>query len=81
MPNDVIWVAQMDTESYTWIALGRTAEEAGKALADRWNRYAKNNSLPSWAKGWEGSSVGDFYGMWLRPLKIGSGYMEDESEA
>jgi hypothetical protein len=74
----MIWVAQMETQSYTWIALGRFPEEAEKALADRWNRHAKKEGLPSWTEGWDGSTVGNSYGMWMRQLKIGNGYMEDE---
>lgn len=79
--RDLVWVAQMSTESFEWIAIGRTAAEAARAMAARWDEHAGQRSLVSWDEGMGNShTVGEYYGMWLRPLKIGRGYMDGDSE-
>jgi len=43
-----MFIAQMDSESCSWIALGNTEDEAKIALMDRWNkrqRYLSQNGI------------------------------------
>lgn len=80
MPKDVVWVAEMHTEHYQFTGVGRTKEEAEAALAKRWNLHAKHRNINRWNQGMGDSpTVGEYYGMWNRPLKIGEGYMDSES--
>jgi len=80
MAKDVVWVAEMHTPHFQFTSVGKTKEEAEEALAKRWNQHAKVNGLHRWNEG-EGQSdtIGEFYGMWNRPLKFGVGYRDDES--
>lgn len=32
-----VWVARMETEHYTWIAVGNTEDEAINAIVTEWN--------------------------------------------
>lgn len=42
-PNDVgVYLAIMETENYTWKAVGRSYDEAMNAIADCWN-YGPGN--------------------------------------
>lgn len=81
MAKDIIWVAEMNTPRYQFVGLGKTQDEAEAALAKRWNIHAKRYALNRWNQG-EGQSatIGEYYGMWNRPMKIGTGYLGDESE-
>lgn len=36
-----IYIAQMESESYSWIAAGLTEEESKKALLKEWNKHQK----------------------------------------
>ena len=43
-----MFIAQMDSESCSWIALGNTEDEAKIALMERWNkrqRYLSQNGI------------------------------------
>jgi hypothetical protein len=91
MPTAFVYVAEMDTEHYKWVAVGRTAKDAEAALAARWNKHVEDVGRhdpeakpPSWKKGFGGGetseTVGDYYGMWVRRMRVGQGYMEDEEE-
>ena len=37
-----MFVAQMNSESYSWIALGETREQAGEAIRKKWNKRQRN---------------------------------------
>lgn len=85
-PKKSVWVAEMETESFSWIAVGETAKEAEKALAKRWDEHAEvmnrdyGGGVPKWNEGFRSTSVGEYYGMWLRELQLGKGYRDSESE-
>lgn len=80
MSKDVVWVAEMHTPHFQFTAVGKNKEEAEAGLAKRWNEHAKANNLNRWNQG-EGDSktIGEYYGMWNRPLRFGFGYRDDES--
>lgn len=80
MAKDILWVATMNTGRFDFVALGHTKDEAEEALAKRWNLHAKRYALPRWNQGMgQSSTVGEYFGTWIRPMKIGVGYMDDES--
>lgn len=80
--SDIVWVAQMSTESFDWIAVGMTARDAAVAMEKRWNEHARQRDLVRWDDGMgDSKTVGDYYGMWLRPLKLGKGYLDSDDES
>jgi hypothetical protein len=85
-PKPTVWVAQMESEKISWIGVGATRKEAEAALAKRWNQHAEtmNNyhgvNVPDWAEGFDGTPVGEYYGVWVRKMQLGQGYLDDEDE-
>jgi hypothetical protein len=82
MLKQTVWVAEMHTRKFDFIAVGRTADEAEKALAKRWNKHAKAYDLDRWGHSTQSidpGTVGEYYGMWVRPMNFGEGYMDGES--
>jgi hypothetical protein len=81
MPKDIVWVAEMHTGHFDFIGVGKTQAEAEGALAKRWNLHAKIYELPRWNQGMgQSATVGEYFGMWNRPMKMGVGYLDSESE-
>lgn len=81
MAKDIVWVADMDTRKFHFVGVGKTKDEAEAALAKRWNLHAKNYNLARWNQGMgQSATVGEYFGVWNRALKLGSGYLDDESE-
>lgn len=81
MAKKVVYVAEMDTGKFKFVALGKSAAEAEAALAKRWTKHAREYGLEPWNRpGTEDNeTMGDYFGMWLRPMEVGVGYMEDEA--
>lgn len=80
MAKDIVWVAQMHTGHYDFIAVGKTKDQAEGALAKRWNLHAKIYELPRWNQGMgQSATVGEYFGMWNLPAKLGVGYRDDEA--
>jgi len=85
-PKPSVWVAEMESERFSWIAVGATPKEAETALAKRWDEHAEmmnryhEGDVPKWNEGFNGTPVGEYYGMWLRELQLGKGYRDSESE-
>ena len=82
-----VFVAEMQSEHYKWVSVGRTAKEAVKAMAARWdaNAAASKRRYPqslahSWDEGIDGTPTGEHYGLWVRKMRVGQAYMEDEEE-
>ena len=92
-----IWVAEMETERFTWMGIGRTKDEAVAGLRKRWNEHAKRvrkDGFPialfdedpqdpetdprDWEPDEKRQTVPDYYGMWLRRMEFGEGYMDSE---
>jgi hypothetical protein len=78
-----VYVATMESEHFSWIAIGATRAEALKALRLRWDALAKRTpGAVSWAK-WEkqeGESPADYYGAHVRRLAVGKAYIDSERE-
>lgn len=80
MAKDIVWVADMETPNFHFAGLGKTKDEAEEALAKRWNQHAKTYKLPRWNQGMgQSPTVGEYFGVYNRPLRMGVGYMDSES--
>lgn len=80
MAKDIVWVAEMETERFSFVGAGKTKAQAEEALVKRWNLHAKNYDLARWNQGMgQSPTVGEYYGMWVRPMRLGVGYMDSEA--
>lgn len=81
-PKPSVWVAEMESESFSWIAVGKTPEEAAAALGRRWDKHVlqMDGAIPKWSEGFNGTPVWEYYAMWVRELQIGKGYRDSEGE-
>jgi len=81
-----LYFAEMNSEKMSWVAFGLTETEARNSMRCRWNQHMRNlygdNAL-TWSK-WKkeyGQFPDEYYGMWVRKVKTGKGYIDDESES
>lgn len=79
---DKMVVLTMETETKSWMAVGRTEAEARAALAAKWDREVIPRGGLSWAETPHGSSkdVFDFYGGWTQYVRPGRAYLDHEDE-
>jgi hypothetical protein len=76
-----VWVVTMESEHYTWLAVGRTREEALAGLRARWDKAMEG--IPG-AKTWKefskavGEDVADYYGAHVRRVAFGKGYRDTD---
>lgn len=80
--SDVVYVAEMESERFTWMGIGRTPEEAVAAIGKRWDRQQRDRGGNLfWDDTDTGESLPEYYGVNVRKMRIGEGYMEtDEGE-
>lgn len=81
-PIPTVWLAQMESESFSWVGVGATPEEAAAALGRRWDEHAlqMDAGIPKWSERFGDTPVGEYYGMWVRELQLGKGYRDNEGE-
>ncbi len=65
MTKKLYYVATMETESFSWVALGDSMDNAGKALLKKWNEQkAKAKEYGCEMKGFESwSELNEYYGI------------------
>ena len=75
-------VVTMESESKSWLAVGRTEEEATAALEKCWNQIVPPLGGETWDKsnGGGGGDAGDYYGLRVQHVVLGKGYCDGEDE-
>jgi hypothetical protein len=64
---DGVWVARMESESYSWTAVGKTEEEAINAIAKEWNKgkgCVRRDPMNV-------DELGEYYGIYCEFIKFG----------
>ena len=58
------YIAQMETENFSFVAIGRTEEEAKRAIVKEWNKspYRKRATV---------KSLEEYYGFYINALAYG----------
>lgn len=59
-----VWVATMNSESYDWMAVGQTEDEAVDAIVKEWNKSANRVKMTR-------EELEDYYCIWREFVKIG----------
>jgi hypothetical protein len=59
-----VWVATMSSESYDWMAVGQTEDEAVNAIVKEWNKGANRVKMTR-------EDLEDYYCIWREFVKIG----------
>lgn len=59
-----VWVATMSSESYDWMAVGQTEDEAVNAIVKEWNKGANRAKMTR-------EELEDYYCIWREFVKIG----------
>ena len=59
-----VWVATMSSESYDWMAVGQTEDEAVNAIVKEWNKSANRVEMTR-------EELEDYYCIWREFVKIG----------
>ena len=59
-----VWVATMSSESYDWMAVGQTEDEAVNAIVKEWNKSANRVAMTR-------EELEDYYCIWREFVKIG----------
>ena len=59
-----VWVATMSSESYDWMAVGQTEDEAVNAIVKEWNKSANRVKMTR-------EELEDYYCIWREFVKIG----------
>lgn len=61
------WVATMESESYSWVAVGKTEKEAMNAIAKEWNEgrgHTRRDPMTA-------DELGEYYGIYCEFIKFG----------
>jgi len=72
-----IWLLTMESEHFTWLSTGRTKTEAKNAFIKRWDE-SHPGTLSKDFKARFGENILDYYGAWIRLVKIGAGYCDTD---
>ena len=59
-----VWVATMSSESYDWMAVGQTEDEAVNAIVKEWNKSVNRVKMTR-------EELEDYYCIWREFVKIG----------
>jgi hypothetical protein len=59
-----VWVATTSSESYDWMAVGQTEDEAVNAIVKEWNKGANRAKMTR-------EELEDYYCIWREFVKIG----------
>lgn len=78
--SDLIVVARMESESKSWLAVGRTEEEAKEALKQAWNKDVVAAGGQSWDKFGECNDPWEWYSGFFQHVKLGHGYVDGWDE-
>lgn len=76
-------VLTMESDSRTWLAVGRTLDEAKQALAKKWDSEA----VPRGSSKWKDIKSGDdgdafaYYGGWTWRVRLGRAYVDGFDES
>ena len=62
-----VWVATMETEHYTWTAVGKTEDEAVNAIVTEWNEGNGSNRRDTMSK----DELEEYYGIRCDYYKFG----------
>ena len=64
---DGVWVAKMESESYEWIAVGKTRAEAINAIVTEWNEGRGSSRRDTMSK----DELEEYYGIHCEYYKLG----------
>jgi hypothetical protein len=75
-------VVTMESESKSWLAVGRTEEEARAGLRKRWDEIVVPLGGETWDRSNRGGAgdAGDYYGLRVQHVVLGKGYCDGEDE-
>lgn len=59
-----VWVATMYSENFDWIAVGKTEDEARRAIATEWNKSPYRDEMTL-------EDLQDYYGINCRIIEFG----------
>ena len=68
-----VYVAQMETESFSWLSVGETEEQAKDAVLKRWNRNVKSQSeyYGTPYKKWDMETLESYYEVTVERVGMG----------
>ncbi len=69
------YIAEMESEHFTWQALGRDEDDARRALAEVWERALVGADVD---EPMTGAQALDAYGVNVWPMTVGVGYRDGE---
>lgn len=65
-----VYVSQMDSENFSWIAVGETPEKAERAILKLWNSAPERRERKTLKQ------LKEYYGMWTHEMTMNTAYYE-----